>query len=105
MNLKHLRSIFFILSLFLVIAMTTLPHPQVTRSMADQEQKDECEKAHPWQHKVNGECVDKPGVCHNCGQPSGYNCWVECLCREGQYPANDSCSPCSRVGTVCAPAE
>ena len=103
MNHTHNRfSILLPISLFIAIGFTTMPNSK-SPSPHLQDQKDECEKKHPWQHKVNGQCVDKPGVCRNCGQPEGYECWVECLCREGEYPANESCAPCSRVGTVCAP--
>jgi hypothetical protein len=67
-----------------------------------QQKEDEC---HPWQHKnQNGECVDDPGVEHHHGhydQGPGEQCWVECLCEDGQYPSGNSCSPCSYVGMVC----
>lgn len=68
------------------------------------QEEDKCEKAHPWQHTVDGKCVDKPNVTHYHGDHSpgsGEECWIECLCYEGQYPGNNSCSPCSYVGTVC----
>jgi hypothetical protein len=70
------------------------------------EQQDSCEQEHPWQHTVNGKCVDKPGTIHHSGdyEPvAGEECWVECLCYEGQYPTGESCSPCSFVGMVCIP--
>jgi hypothetical protein len=58
-----------------------------------------------YQHKENGRCVDNPGIIH---RPIDYKprpteqCWIECLCYEGQYPATSGgCSPCSTVGIVC----
>jgi hypothetical protein len=67
-------------------------------------QEDECEKAHPWQHKVDGKCVDKPHVTHYHGDHNpgeGEECWIECLCYEGQAPSGNGCGSCSYVGTVC----
>ena len=71
------------------------------RLMAQNDQ----EKCKPWQYRDDdGDCVDKPDVIHHHGhyEPhSGEQCWVECLCRDGQYPGGDSCSPCSYEGIVC----
>ena len=73
--------------------------PQRLMAQNDQE---ECK---PWQYRDDdGDCVDKPNVIHHQGdyEPhSGQQCWVECLCRDGQYPSGDNCSPCSYVGIVC----
>jgi hypothetical protein len=68
-----------------------------------QQDQDTCK---PWQYRdENGDCVDKPHAHHFHGEhheaEAGEECWVECLCEEGQYPGGDSCAPCSFVGTVC----
>ncbi len=67
-----------------------------------QEREDRCP---PYQHRDdNGHCVDDPGVQHHHGHydpEPGEQCWVECLCHEGEYPSGNSCSPCSYVGMVC----
>jgi hypothetical protein len=79
-------------------------HPSVSSGDVVAQQQDDCEKAHPWQHKVDGECVDKPGVTHYHGNHSPEpqeECWIECLCRQGELPSGNSCAPCSYVGTVC----
>src|SRR5205085_1036066 len=90
--------------LFIALAVITSPHTLVTRPLAARQQQDECEKAHPWQHKVNGECVDKPHVAHYHGDHNpepGEQCWIECLCRRGESPGAGSCGSCSYSGTVC----
>ena len=100
---------FMILLVFgLAVYFSASPVARENRTSASSlvvvQEKDECEKAHPWQHKVNGECVDKPDVHHYHGDhspESGEECWIECLCHKGQYPSGNSCSPCSYVGTVC----
>jgi hypothetical protein len=50
--------------------------------------------------------VDNPGTTrhhdHYDPQP-GEECWLECLCEDGQYPSGNSCSPCEYVDTVCTP--
>jgi len=86
-----------VLVLFGVALLTFLP---VRSNGQDQ---DKCD---PWQYRdQNGDCVDKPHTHHIHGEhhapEAGEECWVECLCEQGQYPANDSCAPCSFVGTVC----
>ena len=63
-----------------------------------------------YQHKDDdGNCKDDPGTSHHHGhyEPEpGEQCWVivECLCREGQSPSGNSCTPCSYSGedTVCS---
>jgi hypothetical protein len=81
---------------------------QVSSLLMAQEKKDGCR---PYQHRdENGRCVDDPGVTHH-GEGyeprPGEQCWVVmlCLCREGQYPSGESCSPCSTNGkeVVCKP--
>jgi len=69
---------------------------------------DEKEKCKPWQvkDKDTDKCVDKPGATHHHGHydPGPHEqCWVECLCEEGEYPGDDSCAPCSYQGMVCVP--
>jgi len=93
------------------VARPLAPEPEepVTRTASaasETENQDDCEAEHPWQHKVDGSCVDKPDTVHHSGdyEPSpGEQCWVECLCYEEQRPSSESCSPCSYVGTVCTP--
>jgi len=68
-----------------------------------QRDQDQCD---PWQYRdENGDCVDKPHVhhyhAHTHMPESGEQCWVECLCERGTYPASDNCAPCEFVGTVC----
>jgi hypothetical protein len=59
----------------------------------------------PWQHmEDDGSCADDSGVDHH--RPDyepeeGEQCWDECLCPEGLYPATDRCAPCSLTGIVC----
>lgn len=86
------RSLSFVLAVMVLMAVTAV-------AFADDEIK--CD---PWQHEENGQCVDNPGVHHHHGHydpAAGEQCWVECMCYEGQYPANQSCAPCSYVGMVC----
>src|SRR5947207_2141087 len=70
-------------------------------SLVAQRDQDKCQ---PWQRRdKDGDCVDNPGTVHHGGNyvpGPGQQCWVECLCREGQYPSGSSCSPCSFVGMV-----
>jgi|ERR1700682_5974377 len=92
-----------ILTLLLFPLLLALIAAPAAPRLVTQEQ-DECERQHPWQHKVNGACVDKPGVVHYHGNHSpeaGERCWIECLCRRGEYPSGNTCGPCSYVGTVC----
>ena len=67
-------------------------------------QRDE-DTCRPWQYKDrDGNCVDRPGTVHHPGNYAprpGEQCWIECLCYEGEYPTGNSCSPCSFVGMVC----
>jgi hypothetical protein len=68
-----------------------------------QRDQNECS---PWQYRdKDGDCVDKPDVHHFHSQHheagSGEQCWVECLCEVGTFPASSTCAPCEFVGTVC----
>jgi hypothetical protein len=71
----------------------------VPQLMAENNQN-ECQ---PWQHHENGRCVDNNGVYRpGPNEPTNRNqCWMECLCYRGQYPAGNSCFPCSYAGMVC----
>ena len=75
--------------------------------LVTQQKKDECEEKKPWQHKVNGECVDKPGTIHhndrNYQRQPSEECWIECLCYDGQNMSGDGCGSCSFVSIVCVP--
>jgi hypothetical protein len=81
---------------------------QVCSRLTAQGTKDDCQ---PCQHKDrNDRCVDDSDCKH---YPEGHEpgsdeqCWVvtKCLCREGEYPRGESCSPCSYAGkeVVCKP--
>jgi hypothetical protein len=78
-------------------------HPRASSSPAVVAQDKQCQE---WEHKEGDNCVRDPDAYD---QPSdhtpgpGEKCWVQCLCRQGQYPADQSCSPCSKVGMVCKP--
>ena len=91
--------------LILTVGLTVLPRERnVSKVSMRSAQQDDCEKSHPWQHKVNGECVDKPDVHHYHGHHdpgAGETCWIECLCRDDQTPSGNDCGACSFVGTVC----
>src|SRR5258707_5284219 len=92
--------------LFLAVGITVLPRARgFSPPIIEAEQEDDCEKAHPWQHKVDGKCVDKPHVHHYEGQHhdpgAGETCWIECWCRDGQSPGSVDCGSCSFAGTVC----
>ena|SRR2546423_574877 len=104
MNRSKLRNSLFLLVLGLILALSANPFKLNSRvSTRPSTQDKQCQE---WQHKEGDKCVDDPGVTHH---PPGYTpgreeqCWVECLCREGEYPSNESCAPCSKVGMVCKP--
>ncbi len=63
------------------------------------------EKCQPYEYKDSeGHCKDLPDVLHHRGpyEPrAGEQCWTECLCHQGQSPADVGCGSCSYVGMVC----
>ena len=103
LTMRFMISLLFGLAIYASI-ISVVRDKRASVSVAAVAQRDECEKAHPWQHTVNGECVDKPHVTHYHGDHSpgpGEACWIECLCDEGESPSGNSCGPCSYMGTVC----
>lgn len=85
------------------VALLIFGLPGIRGQQLRDRNQNECD---PWQYRdEDGDCVDKPDVHHFHGQHhdagSAEQCWVECLCRIGTFPASDSCAPCEFVGTVC----
>jgi hypothetical protein len=107
------RTILLVLVLVLAsgLSVTFLSHESGAEvpgcRTARQQQNPNENDCRPWQVKdQNGNCVDKPGTTHHPGHydpKPGEQCWVECLCEDGQRPAADNCSPCSYQGMVCVP--
>lgn len=96
-----------VLGFSLTVSVPHLALHRVTKTTDHQasQGQDDKNQCHPWQEKdKNDNCVDKPGVEHHHGHyepQKGEKCWVECLCKEGESPADSSCAPCSYVGVVC----
>src|SRR5213082_754589 len=96
-------AILLVVSVSLLIALLPFRSSgQSAQRLMAQDDQEECQR---WQYRDrNGDCVDRRDTFRPSGDyhpHSGEQCWVECLCHEGQFPGGNGCSPCSYVGLVC----